>query len=60
MMTQDTASGLVWRKGLCGICPAGCWVEAGLRWGRLEEVRPDPDHELGMVCSRGLHAASIV
>ncbi len=29
---------LVWKKGICGICPAGCWVEAGCKDGRLVEI----------------------
>ncbi len=48
------------RKGICGICPAGCWVEVGLREGKLETLRADPDHPLGMMCRRGMHAPEIV
>lgn len=51
---------LVWKKGICGICPAGCWVEAGCKDGRLVEIRPDTSHPLGMICRRGKHAAEIV
>jgi len=52
---------LRWTKSLCGICPAGCWVEAGLDpGGRLVDLRPDPDHTLGMICHRGRHAPEIV
>lgn len=49
-----------WRRSICGICPAGCWVEASVADGRLVEIRPDPSHPLGMICRRGLHAAEIV
>ncbi len=49
-----------WRRSICGICPAGCWVEASVSDGRLVEIRPDPSHPLGMICRRGLHAAEIV
>jgi cysteine desulfurase NifS len=49
-----------WRKGLCGICPAGCWVEVGLDNGRLVDIRPDGGHTLGMICIRGKHAPEIV
>jgi cysteine desulfurase NifS len=49
-----------WKKSLCGICPAGCWVEAGMDDGRLVDIRPDPDHALGMICRRGKHAPEIV
>jgi cysteine desulfurase NifS len=52
--------GLEWRKGLCGICPAGCWVEAGLSNGKLVDIRPDASHTLGMICRRGNHAPEIV
>ena len=52
--------GLVTRKGICGICPAGCWVEVGLRDGKLETIRPDEAHPLGMICRRGQHAPEII
>ncbi|MGD8395462.1 MAG: molybdopterin-dependent oxidoreductase, partial [Candidatus Eiseniibacteriota bacterium] len=48
------------RAGLCGICPAGCWVEVELRDGRLVGIQPDPAHRLGMICRRGEHAPEIV
>ena len=51
---------LEWRQGLCGICPAGCWVEVGLRNGELVDIRPDTSHTLGMICKRGKHAPEIV
>ena len=51
---------LEWRKGLCGICPAGCWVEVGLENGNLVDIRADNDHVLGMMCRRGKHAPEIV
>lgn len=47
-------------KGLCGICPAGCWVEVEITEGRLTGIEPDPDHPLGMLCRRGRHAPEIV
>ena len=49
-----------WKKALCGICPAGCWVEAGLDDGRLARVQADQGHPLGMICRRGEHAPEIV
>lgn len=55
-----TSETVPWRKTICGICPAGCWVEASVSDGRLVEIRPDPSHPLGMICRRGLHAAEIV
>ena len=48
-----------WRKGLCGICPAGCWVEVGIENGKIVDIRPDPSHTLGMICRRGRHAPEI-
>jgi anaerobic selenocysteine-containing dehydrogenase len=48
------------RDGLCGICPAGCWVRARLRDGRLEAVEPLPDHPLGVMCRIGLASPQIV
>jgi len=53
-------SKLDWRKGLCGICPAGCWVEAGFDKDKLVDIRPDSSHSLGMICRRGKHAPEIV
>jgi cysteine desulfurase NifS len=50
----------VWKRGLCGICPAGCFVEVALADGRLVDMRPDASHPLGMICRRGQHAAEIV
>ncbi|HZX11368.1 MAG TPA: molybdopterin-dependent oxidoreductase, partial [Acidobacteriota bacterium] len=51
---------LKWKKGICGICPAGCWVEVGLKNGRLVDIKADKDHRLGMLCRRGEHASEIV
>jgi cysteine desulfurase NifS len=48
------------RDGLCGICPAGCWVRVRLSEGRLQEVRPQPDNPLGMLCRIGRHSPAIV
>ncbi len=51
---------LQWKKSICGICPAGCWVEAGLQNGNLVDIRADIGHPLGMICRRGEHAPEIV
>ena len=48
------------RDGLCGICPAGCWLRIRLEDGRIAEVEPDPNHPLGMICTIGRHAPQIV
>jgi anaerobic selenocysteine-containing dehydrogenase len=47
------------RDGLCGICPAGCWVTVTLEAGRIAGVRPQ-DHPLGMICTNGAHSSEIV
>ena len=49
-----------WKKGICGICPAGCWIEVGLQNGRLVEIKADNTHPLGMICRRGEHAPEII
>ena len=49
-----------WEKGICGICPAGCWVEVGKKEGRIIDIRQDESHSLGMICRRGLHAPEII
>ncbi len=48
------------RDGLCGICPAGCWVRAEIEDGRLVSVEALPDHPLGMICHIGRHSPQIV
>ena len=58
-MTQQTAE-LSWKKAICGICPAGCWVEVGIENGTLRDIRADTGHPLGMICRRGQHAPEIV
>ncbi|MGD8868405.1 MAG: IscS subfamily cysteine desulfurase [Gemmatimonadales bacterium] len=47
------------RDGVCGICPAGCWVTVTLEDGRITGARPQ-DHPLGMICTNGAHSAEIV
>jgi len=46
MTAAQVDSGLEARSGIWGICPAGCWVEVGLRDGVLETINGDPDHRL--------------
>jgi len=49
------------RRGLCGICPAGCWVIVTYDdEGRLDKVRPDEGSEYGITCKLGEHSADIV
>ena len=49
-----------WKKGICGICPAGCWVEIAIDKGRMVNIRPDASHSLGTICRLGEHAVEIV
>ena len=48
------------KRGICGICPAGCWVRVGIEDGRLVSIAADQGHPLGMLCKRGEHAPEIV
>ena len=57
---KERESKVEWRKGLCGICPAGCWVEVGFDKDKLVDIRPDNSHSLGTICRRGKHAPEIV
>ena len=59
-MPDEPARKSVVRDGLCGICPAGCWVRTTLEDGRLVRVEPLPDHPLGMICTIGRHSADVV
>ncbi len=48
-------------RALCGICPAGCWVKVAYdSAGRMCEVQPDDDSELGMICNIGRQSPQIV
>ena len=49
-----------WKRGLCGICPAGCWVEVALKNGKLVDIKQAINHGLGIICRRGRHAPQIV
>jgi len=51
---------LNWKKAICGICPAGCWVQVGIKNGRMMDIRADTGHPLGMICRRGEHAPEMV
>jgi cysteine desulfurase NifS len=48
------------RDGLCGICPAGCWVRATVVGERLTGVEALPNHPLGAICTIGRHSPAIV
>jgi cysteine sulfinate desulfinase/cysteine desulfurase-like protein/anaerobic selenocysteine-containing dehydrogenase len=49
-----------WKRSLCGVCPAGCWVEVRLENDKIVDIREDQSHPLGMLCERGRHAPEIV
>jgi cysteine desulfurase NifS len=51
---------LTWKKGICGICPAGCWVKVGMNNGELVAIEADTGHPLGMICRRGQYAPEII
>ncbi len=58
-ISSQSNSGFV--KSICGICPAGCWVEARLdAKGKLSEVRADPDSSFGTICHLGEASTEIV
>ncbi len=57
---HNNPEAVTWKRGLCGVCPAGCWVELGLNDGALVGIRKDETHPLGMICRRGEHAPEIV
>lgn len=49
------------KRGICGICPSGCWVVAefdGL--GRISRLRPDEGSPMGILCRLGEHVPEIV
>ncbi len=49
------------KKGICGICAAGCWIVAEYdESGRISKIRPDDDTEMGIICKLGKHAADIL
>ena len=59
-LMSTSRENVTWTPSICGICPAGCWIEAGMQDGRLVDIRADTTHALGMLCRRGEHAAEIV
>lgn len=48
-------------RGICGICPAGCWVVVSFdHTGRMSSVRADESSPLGAICRLGEHSPEIV
>lgn len=60
MVVAERPGQWVEKRGICGICPAGCWVKVGIRDGKLETIAAEEGHPLGMICRRGEHAPEIV
>ncbi|MEN6615245.1 MAG: molybdopterin-dependent oxidoreductase, partial [Syntrophorhabdus sp.] len=49
------------RKGICGICSAGCWIVAAYdNQGRIVKVQADDEPGLGIICPMGERSAEIV
>ena len=49
------------KKGICGICSAGCWIIADYDDnGRITGIRPDKESEMGIICKLGEHAPEII
>ena len=50
------------KRGICGICSAGCWIIAGYdKDGKIAEVRADEDGTgMGIICPLGEHSPEIV
>jgi len=49
------------KKGICGICSAGCWIIADYDDnGRITRIRPDKGSEMGIICRLGEHAPEII
>ncbi len=57
---EEQKKALEWKSAVCGICPAGCWVDVGLDDGKLVSIKPDTSHPLGMICRRGQHSPEII
>lgn len=48
------------KRGICGICPANCGIEAVMENGRITEIRPWTDHPQSGPCVRGRYAPEII
>ncbi|MGD0657190.1 MAG: IscS subfamily cysteine desulfurase [Syntrophorhabdales bacterium] len=49
------------RRGICGVCSAGCWIIASYdAQGKLSRVRPDEGSPMGIICPLGEHSPDIV
>lgn len=49
------------KKGICGICSAGCWIIAEYdKRGRIKKIRAEEGSPMGMICRLGEHAEEII
>ncbi|TET48267.1 MAG: aminotransferase class V-fold PLP-dependent enzyme [Actinomycetota bacterium] len=49
------------KKGICGICSAGCWIIADYdKKGRIAGIRPDKESQMGIICRLAEHAPEII
>ncbi|MEW6334839.1 MAG: molybdopterin-dependent oxidoreductase, partial [Thermodesulfobacteriota bacterium] len=49
------------KRGLCGICSAGCWIVAAYdEEGRIIHVGPDEGSGMGIICPLGEHSPEII
>lgn len=48
------------KKGICGICPDKCWIEATIEDGKIVKIEPDRESPLGRVCPRGALSPQII
>ena len=49
------------RRGICGICSAGCWIVAQYdENSRIVKIRPDDESEMGILCKLGEHTPDIL
>ncbi len=49
------------RRGICGICPAGCWIKAFYdEQGKIIKLEPDNDPVMGITCKLAEHVHDII
>jgi cysteine desulfurase NifS len=54
-------TGIKEKRGICGICSAGCWVIAEYNdAGKIVNVRADEGTEMGIICTLGRHSPDII
>ncbi len=49
------------KRGICGICSAGCWIIAEYDdAGKIVNVRADEGSDMGIICTLGRHSPDII